>query len=472
MWRRAALLGVTGLMVVVGAVPAHAVTDRWAAWSPIAGAANNYATQMQQQAPGFPVADVVSDSRAPVALASGASTFLGPATPPGAAYGSSAGQPYLVLRPRADAPLAPSTTTYTFDEPTPDTGWAFVLGDIDADQVRITATDAAGRAVSEAQVSSWFAGVFNYAGASELPSWDATTSTLVGNPGAVDTDGASGWFEPDIALTALTLTFTRRAGFPVYQTWFVSRARPIGGTVTDADSCAPDAAVAHLLSPAGTTLATTRPDATGSYSFGEYATQAGYVVRLDPPPGCVVVGSAHQTVSNRGEDDAPASRANFVVQAAPQQPPTTTADVDLVLHKRATNASPIRVGQTVRYALRVRNKGADDARGPVRLTDALPRGLELVSANGQGWRCQVRHRADVVSCELRRDLRADRTAPPVRITATATARAVGRVTNRARVQGSHDSSRANNSDTASVTVIPAQLPATGFRRPATGSSLG
>ena len=53
-----------------------------------------------------------------------------------------------------------------------------------------------------------------------------------------------------------------------------------------------------LVSPYGEELATTSPDATGAYDFGEFATQAGYVVRLDVPASCSILGAAEQTVSN------------------------------------------------------------------------------------------------------------------------------------------------------------------------------
>lgn len=139
MGRRAAVVVVALLACAWVAGPAHALTDRWAAWSAVDGTSNAYHLTMTQRSPGFPAATVATDSRAPVQVAGGSSAVLGGGTPPGAKYGSSAGNPYLVLRPRADAPTSPSTTTYTFDAPTPDTGWAFVLGDIDADQVRVTA---------------------------------------------------------------------------------------------------------------------------------------------------------------------------------------------------------------------------------------------------------------------------------------------------------------------------------------------
>lgn len=322
--RSTAVLGaaLAALGLVATSLPAHALTDRWATWGPLTGAANDYRTVLTQRSPGFPAATVTSDSRAPASIPSGSAAVLGPATPPGQKYGTSAGSPYLLLRPRADVATAPSTTTYAFDHPTPDTGWAFVLGDVDADSVRVRATDEDGAAVPVSEVATWFAGSFNYAGGTDLPAWDPATATLTGNAGATDTDGASGWLEPDVRLSSLTLTFTRRAGFPVYQTWFVSRARPVGGTVSDVSltgACSPTQATMTLVSPWGDVLGTTTPAADGTYSFGELATQAGYVVRLDVPDTCAVLGAAERTVSNRGNDGSPASRADFDVRAVVPQ---------------------------------------------------------------------------------------------------------------------------------------------------------
>ncbi|WP_134765308.1 carboxypeptidase regulatory-like domain-containing protein [Nocardioides sp. 1609] len=322
-----ALLAVGLPLLTSGA--AHAVTDRWASWSPITGTSNDYATVVRQRAAGFPAAVVATDSRANVQLPSGASTFLGVGTPPGQKYGSSVGSPYLALRPKADNATAPSTTTYTFDRPTPETGWAFVLGDVDADQVRVTALDAAGDPVPAAEVDSWFKGGFNSVGDADQPTWNGGTSTLVGNPTAADTDGATGWFEPDVRLRSLTLVFTRRAGFPIYQTWFVSRARPIGGAVNVASgTCAVEETVLTLVSPWGDTLATVRPDAAGDYDLGEFATQSGYTVRVTAPPGCAVVGSAAAGVDNRGDDGDAAARAAFTVREVIPQPISGTVTDD------------------------------------------------------------------------------------------------------------------------------------------------
>ena len=330
MSRKVAALLAGALAAVLAAAPSFALTDRWAAWSPVEGTPNAFRLTMAQRSPGFPAATVSSDSRSPVQVASGASSSLGPGTPPGAKYGTSAGNPYLVLRARADTPTGSSTTTYTFDAPTPDTGWAFVLGDIDADQVAVSATDATGAPCRRQRSTRGSQGP-STTPAEPTSHVERCLRDLSGNAAALDTDGAAGWFEPDIRLTSLTLTFTRRAGFPVYQTWFVSRARPIGGTVADVSAvgtCPPGAATLSLLSPFGDTLATTTPAADGSYSFGQLATQAGYTVRLDVPAGCTVLGPAEQTVSNRGNDNAPASRADFDVRAIIPQPISGTVRDD------------------------------------------------------------------------------------------------------------------------------------------------
>jgi len=284
---------------------------------------------MQLPAPGFPGADVASDSRSgSVGVQSGASVWLGPNTPVGQVFGSSQDRPYLNLRPKADNATAPSRTTYTFDSPTPPAGWAFVLGDIDADAVAVSAKDATGGDVSVAQLG--FAGAFNLcdtsprpggcsASVGDVPTWNPGTRTLTGNPTATDTFGASGWFRPTVSLSSLTLTFTRRSGFPVYQTWFASLARTISGTVTDVSSvgsCALTGVTVNLTGPDGAVLATTHPDAAGAYTFGTYATRPDYLVSVEPGPGCAVVGAVEKVVDNVTSDGT----ADFDVRAIVPQP--------------------------------------------------------------------------------------------------------------------------------------------------------
>ncbi|MBM7479270.1 carboxypeptidase-like regulatory domain-containing protein [Oerskovia jenensis] len=293
------------LLVGAGAAgPATAATTAgWAAWDPLAGTGGTFTTTMRLPAGGFPAATVTSDSRAgQVGVQSGASSWLSATTPVGSRYGSSQGQPYLNLRPRADTPTTPSTTTYTFERPTPASGWTFVLGDIDADQVTVVARGGGGRLLTGAELG--YQGGFNYCAVTpspactgtDVPTWDPATGVLRGNATATDTSGATGWFEPTVPVTSLTFLFQQRSGLPVFQTWFASLARDVTGTVALQGAGPVGGARLTLLSPDGVRLATTTSGTDGTYSFAGYTAADGYTVEVAPPPaptgqaGYVVVG--------------------------------------------------------------------------------------------------------------------------------------------------------------------------------------
>lgn len=293
-----AALALLAIGAVVPAVSASAETSPgWAQWDPLTGSAGNWSTTMRLPAGGFPAATVTSDSRGGVGVVSGASSWLSAATPPGELYGSSRGRQYLNLRPQADRPTSPSATTYSFERPTPTGGWAFVLGDIDADRAVVTARDATGRLLSGAELG-WQGG-FNYCSADgspsctgvpvDVPTWDPATGELTGNVGAVDTSGATGWFRPTTAITSLTVEFYRRSGFPVYQTWFVSLARDIAGTVSFVDQAGASqgvlpGATLTLFGPDGAELDTATTDESGQYIFSGYTAAPGYRVELTTLP--------------------------------------------------------------------------------------------------------------------------------------------------------------------------------------------
>ncbi|NUR70132.1 MAG: hypothetical protein HOU81_04880 [Hamadaea sp.] len=184
-------------------------------------------------AAGFPVADVTSNASS-VTVPSGASTFLGPQTPPGQVYGSSQGQTYLNVSTAKG--FDTSTTTMTFDAATPAKNWAFVIGDLDADSLTITGTDANGDPISPADLG--FEGTFNYCAYSpkpsgctgpgpftDVPTWSADTATLVGN--TLDTFGAAAWFQPTVAVKTLTFRFSRIIGAPIFQLWLAAKAVPV-----------------------------------------------------------------------------------------------------------------------------------------------------------------------------------------------------------------------------------------------------
>lgn len=299
--RRATLRGLvagTLALAIAAAAPAAVAvtTTSWADWTGLAGSAGAFSGSVSTTTTPPLSATFTSDSRGgQVGVISGDSVWLAAGTPVGAKYGSSQGEEYLNLRPRADTATGASTTTYTFSSPTPTTGWAFVLGDIDADQVTIRAVGPTGAELSASALG--FQGGFNYCAPglagkpsctglpTDIPTWDAATRTLMGNPGATDTSGAAAWFEPSEPISSLTFTFLRRSGFPVYQTWFVSLARDISGTVTDiADGLTPGVPV-RLIDAEGTVIAETATDGSGAYLFEGVLATDGYTVEIDPPAG-------------------------------------------------------------------------------------------------------------------------------------------------------------------------------------------
>ena len=80
----------------------------------------------------------------------------------------------------------------------------------------------------------------------------------------------------------------------------------------------------RLVGPYGDELATTTPDGTGAYSFGQYATQPGYVVSVEPPAACAVVGPQSVVVSTAASD----ATAAFEVREIVPQPVSGTVTAD------------------------------------------------------------------------------------------------------------------------------------------------
>ncbi|MFF2011434.1 carboxypeptidase regulatory-like domain-containing protein [Streptomyces sp. NPDC058195] len=281
--RRAARTACAGALAAAvlcwppGAAYADA-TSAYGDWS-VSGATGTVAIPLAD----FPSAAVATDSSTAV-VEPGTSVFLGPGTPVGDRYGTSQGKEYVTLRTAAGR--TPSTTTLTFEHPTNAGTFAFTLGDIDADSVRVTATGADGQPLTVDQLG--WQGAFNYCQATpkpsecgaagtdtDVPNWDPATSTLTGN--GSDTTGASGWFQPTVPVTGITLTFTRQSGFPVYQVWTSSLSSRIAGQVT-ADCGTPAGLEVRLLDENGQPVLgtdgaplTTTTDDQGRYSFTDLA---------------------------------------------------------------------------------------------------------------------------------------------------------------------------------------------------------
>ncbi|MBO1269780.1 hypothetical protein [Arthrobacter cavernae] len=326
---------VTGLVAagLVMGPPAHADTadgggGGYAAWT-FAGAGGAY-TGTLSLGGGFPEATFTSDS-SQATMPGGVSTYLPAGSAPGLVFGSSSGQPYLNQRPKANNPGSPATTTYTFKRATPAGGWGFVLGDIDADMAKVSATDGNGLPVPVADLG--FQGAFNYCDAPsprpcgddpegfDLPVWDGATGTLNGSGRVPDADtaGASGWFRPTVALKTLTIEYTWKTGFPIYQTWFGTAAEDISGTVA---GCSVAGVGIALQGPGGTVLASTVTDSAGAYSFANFLAAPGYTVAMTTPSGCVASGPVQRPVDLSG---GPATGVNFVLTAVTVTPTETVS---------------------------------------------------------------------------------------------------------------------------------------------------
>ncbi|WFR66163.1 carboxypeptidase-like regulatory domain-containing protein [Curtobacterium flaccumfaciens] len=300
---RAVTAGVTGIVLgaglaIGGATSASAATaGHWGTFT-LSGSSKDYTGTMTL--PGFPDTTFTSNSRQSTVV-SGASTWQGPSTGPGAAYGSSRNHTYVNQRPNADSPnpASASTTTYTFADATPGGSWSFVLGDIDADQATISATVQGGGAATAADLG--YQGSYNSCSSvaaggwscpadpggvpagQDTPTWDAATRTLTGNAASNDTSGATAWFSPTVSLTSLTISYQQRSGFPVYQTWFANRTAAITGTAT-LDGTPIPGTVVTVTAPGGEVFTTTT-GSSGEYTFPELTQQAGYTVTITPPPG-------------------------------------------------------------------------------------------------------------------------------------------------------------------------------------------
>jgi hypothetical protein len=302
--------GLTGIVLgaglaLGGATSASAEPNgHWGTFT-LSGASKAYTGTMTL--PGFPETTFTSNARQSTVI-SGASTWQGPSTGPGAVYGSSRGSTYVNQRPNADSPTAAgsSTTTYTFATPTPGaSSWSFVLGDVDADQATISATTQGGGTATAAQLG--FQSGYNSCSSvspggwscpadpggvtagQDVPTWDPATRTLTGNAAANDTAGATAWFTPTVPLDSLTITYQQRSGFPVYQTWFANRTAAISGVAT-LDGAAIPGATVTVTALRGTSYTTTT-DAEGRYVFPQLPVINGYRVDVTAPSGATGTAS-------------------------------------------------------------------------------------------------------------------------------------------------------------------------------------
>jgi len=328
----------------VGSLAFASALDNYGVWTitPEDSSVKDHSGEVDFPAIGFPDASYtvvrsVDDGQA-TALETGldAEDWLTSETPFGEVFGATGpNEPelsqvqYLFVRVQeTDTPVV--TSTYTFASPTVPKAFGFALGDIDLDQATITAKDANGNDVPGADLVGK---LFNYCNVTTgLPLACSGTSTAVptwtpsANGGVLagaddDSDGASGWFRPKVALKSLTIAFQARdsAGSPPsYRTWLAALTNPIRGCVKRRG--APLAGVKVVLKNSkGKTLESARTDSDCKYAFDGFVARSGYKVRVVPPKGNRVVGKGTRAVSNAND----AGVANFKLAKNARPKPVT-----------------------------------------------------------------------------------------------------------------------------------------------------
>ena len=297
---------VAGTFAVASASQAASGTGIYATWT-----ASGSTVSASVAGTTFPT---ITGSVVDGSVSTAVSATLTGSSPFGQVYGTSSGKTYLSNGLAAGKNT--STTTLTFSAATPVGTWGFALGDIDAESVTVTATNAAGAAVNTA---TWFQSAFNYqSGNTDQPTWNSGTTTLVGNTN--DTNGAAGWFKPTAAIKTLTLTQTKLSGFPSYQLWLATDTSPMPAvTPTASASVTPNA----VASATPTATVTASASATTSAS----ATATGSASSASATPAATTHCTSTDTALVNGSFEDPEIPAKSYRQLLDSQVPgwTTTA---------------------------------------------------------------------------------------------------------------------------------------------------
>ncbi|MGI9117016.1 MAG: carboxypeptidase-like regulatory domain-containing protein, partial [Gaiellales bacterium] len=277
-------------------------------------------------------------------------------------------------------------------------GWGFTLGDIDVDQVQITATSDGTRQLSGAQltgnrfvrgslsgnqVQDYVASVpYNYLGnGGPRPAWvpGAVGGQLIGN--GLESDGAAGWFMPSTSVKTLTFTFTPLPGQTdpaapqSYQLWFALRTHVVSGTVRNADTSLPVAGATLALSdPTGAVLGTVQSDQRGRYRIGNIYERSGYTLTIDPPGNLHVVGLDARSVDLSFGD----KRIDFALTRNPNEPKPVPNPTPAQVKPQLTlafAAKEVASETTTTLTATYRNRPA--ALGAASVSFTLPAGLSL-----------------------------------------------------------------------------------------------
>jgi uncharacterized repeat protein (TIGR01451 family) len=142
--------------------------------------------------------------------------------------------------------------------------------------------------------------------------------------------------------------------------------------------------------------------------------------------------------------------AALVLAAAGVGAAAKAGTADLAI-SNSDSPDPVGVGSTLTYSIGVQNLGPDSA-GKVTVTDALPKGVDFVSATSSAGKCA--RKGKTVSCDLGAvSAAAVSYSPPPMATIVVIPRLAGVISNTATVKGDlKDPVAANNKATATTTV--------------------
>ena len=299
------------LLIVLAAVAAVAVL------APAAGAAGAYARWSLDSSGGagretgtvsFGVlgapratftSSVTGSEAAPELLELTADDVIAATSAWGRVLGASTGRQYLWTKHLANAATLTRTTTYTFATPMLPGAFYVALGDIDYDEVDVTAKDPSGVALTGRQIRGGVTRAsFNFTYPAE--SLGAVVVLRAGGvslsaPTSPVDDGIAAWLRPSRAVATLTTVSHRADDWPeqsTVRTWMAVMAHAVRGRVTVATQARRGVAgaVVRLRSADGRLLGRTRTAADGSFAFPRVYAADGYRLRVAAPTGYELVG--------------------------------------------------------------------------------------------------------------------------------------------------------------------------------------
>ncbi|HET8833457.1 MAG TPA: Ig-like domain repeat protein, partial [Gemmatimonadales bacterium] len=283
---------------------------------------------------------------------------------------------------------------------------------------------------------------------------NAGSHTIVGCYGGTTTFGASSGSVNQTVNTAVDLTLSKShsgsfdVGNPESYALVVANAGSANtaGTVTVTDNLPTGLT---FVSGAGTgwTCSAAAQVVTCNRTTAINA-GANTTITLNVNVGAAAFPSVTNTASVSGGNEPAANNGNNS-----DSDPTTVNGADLAVDKSHTGS--FNVGVTGAYSISVTNSGTAATSAPLSVTDALPTGLDFVSANGGGtWSCGFNSGTNTVTCTRASNLGAGNSAPVITVTVLPNAAAFPTVTNVATVSGGNEpaASTGNNSDSDPTAV--------------------